>query len=89
MKQIHKYSDIFKEEYKKAIQFLKKGCKCGCSSQLPKEKFAQLRAQFHSLSKKEQDAFIMGQLFSMDEGETTTSSRFPKRARTNLRTFYR
>jgi len=89
MKQSHKYNTSFKEEYQKAIKFLKKGCDCGCSTTLPKEKFAQLRTQFQSLSKKEQDAFIMGQLLSMDEGETTTSSRFPKKTRTNLRTFYR
>jgi hypothetical protein len=31
----------------------------------------------------------MGQLLIMEEGETTTSSRFPKRERTNQRFFYR
>jgi hypothetical protein len=88
MKETHKYNNNF-TEYQKATQFLKVGCKCECSSKLPKEKFAQLRVQFQTLSKKEQDAIIMGQLMVMDEGEETTSSRFPKRERTNLRTFYR
>ncbi|CAG8842956.1 18221_t:CDS:2, partial [Racocetra persica] len=50
-------------------------CECGCSSQLPKEKFAQRRTDFQSLSKPEQDAYVMANLISMDEGEATTSSR--------------
>ena len=75
--------------YQKAIQFLEKGCKCGCSAQLPKEKFAQLRVQFQNLSKSSQDTFIMAQLLAMNEGNITTSSRFPKRERINTRTFYR
>jgi len=88
MKKTHEYNTNFKEEYKKALQFLKKGCKCGCSSNLPKEKFAKKRADFQTLPKKEQDALVMGQLSLMEEGEITTSSRFPKKERTNKRTFY-
>jgi hypothetical protein len=88
MKDTHKYSNNF-TEYQRAIQFLEKGCKCGCSEKVPKEKFAKIRSQFQALPKSSQDTFVMGQLFSMDEGETTTSSRFPKKERTNLRTFYR
>ena len=34
-------------EYQKAIDFLEKGCKCGCSSRIPKEQFAELRESFH------------------------------------------
>ena len=88
MKDTRKYNYNFKE-YKKAIQFLEKGCSCGCSTKLPKEKLAKLRTQFQNLSKPEQDSFLMAQLLALDEGETTTSSRFPKRERANQRTFYR
>ena len=89
MEKVHQYNTNFKKEYQKAIKFLKVGYKCGCSEKLPKEKFAKRRADFQSLSKFEQDAYVMANLDSMDEGETTTSSRFPKRERTNKRTFYR
>jgi hypothetical protein len=82
------YSNNF-SEHDKALQFLAKGCGCGCSSQIPKEKFAQLREQFQSLSKAEQDSFLMAQIINTDEGETTTSSRFPKRVRANHRISYR
>jgi len=88
MKDDSKYINNF-SEYEKALQFLEKGCECGCSAKLPKEKFAKRRADFQSLSKPEQDATLMGQLLIMEEGETTTSSRFPKRERTNQRFFYR
>jgi hypothetical protein len=88
MNQTHKYINNF-SEYDKAIQFLEKGCKCGCSAKLPKEKFARLREQFQNLSKPEQDAYVMANLISMDEGETTTSSRFPKKHRINCRVSYR
>ncbi|CAG8451856.1 7339_t:CDS:10 [Scutellospora calospora] len=67
-----KYINNF-SEYQKALQFLEDGCDCGCYSVLPKEKFAKLRADFQSLSKPEQDAFVMANLISMGEGETTTS----------------
>jgi hypothetical protein len=75
-------------EYKKALEFLKKGCKCGCSSKVPQDKFAQLRVQFQNLSLLEKDALVMGQLLNSSGGDTTTSSRFPKRERVNKRTFY-
>ena len=82
MKETHKYINNF-SEYQKALQFLEDGCDCGCYAVLPKEKFAKLRADFQSLSKPEQDAYVMANLISMGEGETTTSSRFPKIERTN------
>lgn len=87
MKETHKYINNF-SEYQKAIQFLEKICSCGCSTTLPKEKFAKLRVDFQSLSKYEQDVYVMANLISMDEGETTTSSRFPKKERTNYRVSY-
>ena len=46
-------------EYQKAIDFLKKGCKCGCSSRIPKENFAELRESFQALSKSEQHSGIL------------------------------
>src|SRR4051794_34862310 len=89
MKDSSKYINNFKEkEHKKALQFLKRGCKCGCSAKLPKEKFAKRRAEFQNLPKLGQDTYVMADLNSMEEGETTTSSRFPKRERTNQRIFY-
>jgi len=48
-------------EYEKAIDFLEKGCNCGCSSRIPKEPFAELRESFQALSKTEQDIFLMAQ----------------------------
>ena len=90
MNETHKYINNFSDsEYNKAIQFLEKGCKCGCSAMLPREKFAKQRASFKFLSKEIREIFLMAQLLLMDEGEITTSSRFPKRERTNKRTFYR
>lgn len=89
MKKTHEYNTNFKEEYKKALQFLKKGCKCGCSTKLSQKEYAERKVAFQNLSKKEQDSVLMGQLMAMDEGEETTSSRFPIRERTKLRTFYR
>ena len=88
MKKTHEYNNNF-SEYGKALQFLERGCSCGCFSQLPKERFAQLREQFQNLSKVEQDSFLMAQLINTNEGEITTSSRFPKRERTNYRVAYR
>jgi hypothetical protein len=88
MKKTHKYNNNF-SEYEKALQFLEKGCKCGCSKKVPPQKFAQLRSDFQNLSKVEQDVSVMTQLRFMEEGEITTSSRFPKRKRTNQRIFYR
>src|SRR5690242_7140701 len=45
-------------EYEKAIDFLEKRCKCGCSSKIPKEEFAELRESFQALSISEQDIFF-------------------------------
>jgi hypothetical protein len=87
MKSSSKYNNF--SEYQKAIQFLEKGCKCGCSAQVSSEKFAQLRENFQNLPKVAQDSYVMANLISMDEGEITTSSRFPKRERKNKRIFYR
>ena len=74
-------------EYKKAIDFLEKGCKCGCS-RIPKEEFAELRESFQALSKPEQDIFLMAQLKAMDGGSISTSRRLKKKTRSNKRTFY-
>ncbi len=46
-------------EYKKAINFLEKGCKCGCSSRIPKKEFAELRESFQAFSKVKQDIFLI------------------------------
>ena len=75
-------------EYQKAIQFLEKGCDCGCSSRIPKEQFAELRESFQALSKTEQDIFLMAQLKAMDGGSISTSRRLKKKTRSNKRTFY-
>ena len=74
-------------EYQKAIDFLKKGCNCGCSSRISKEEFVELRESFQALSKPEQDIFLMAQLKSMDGGSTSTSRRLKKKRRSNKRTF--
>src|SRR2546423_14193847 len=68
-------------EYEKAINFLKKGCDCGCSSRIPKEEFAALRESFQALSKSEQDIFLMAQLKAMDGGFINTSRRLKKKIR--------
>ena len=75
-------------EYEKAIEFLKGGCNCGCSSKVPKEAFAEMREAFQALSKSEQDIFLMAQLKAMNGGEITASRRLKKKTRTNKRTFY-
>ena len=49
-------------EYEQAINFLEKGCHCGCSAKILKERFAKLHETFQSLSKPEQDAFLMAQI---------------------------
>ena len=36
-------------EYEKAIEFLKVGCDCDCSSKVPKEAFAEMREAFKPL----------------------------------------
>ncbi|CAI2173329.1 18012_t:CDS:2 [Funneliformis geosporum] len=48
MKSNNEYSS---KEYQKAIDFLEKGCNCGCSSRILKEEFAALRESFQALSK--------------------------------------
>ena len=40
-------------EYEQAIDFLERGCGCGCSTKIPKESFADLREAFQALSKPE------------------------------------
>src|SRR5918911_2507781 len=75
-------------EYQKAIDFLEKGCNCGCSSGIPKEQFAELRESFQALSKSEQDIFLMAQLKAMDGGTVSASRRLKKKNRSNKRTFY-
>src|SRR6266542_7078202 len=75
-------------EYQKAIDFLEKGCDCGCSSRIPKEQFAELRESFQALTKSEQDIFLMAQLKTMDGGLTSTSRCLKKKTRSNKRTFY-
>ena len=77
-----------KTEYEKAIEFLKVGCGCGCSSKVPKEAFAEMREAFQALSKSEQDIFLMAQLKTMDGGAINTSQRLKNRARVNKRTIY-
>ena len=52
-------------EYDKAIRFLELGCNCGCSKEIPRERFAELREAFQALSRSEQDIFLMAQLKAM------------------------
>ena len=47
-------------EYDKAIRFLELGCNCGCSKEIPRERFAELREAFQALSRSEQDIFFNG-----------------------------
>jgi hypothetical protein len=75
-------------EYEQAIKFLEKGCHCGCSAKVPKESFSELREAFQSLSKPEQDAFLMAQMKAMDGGSQSTSRRLKKKVRSNKKTFY-
>src|SRR5205823_2514907 len=75
-------------KYEKAINFLEKGCKCGCSSRIPKEQFAELRESFQALSKPEQDIFLMAQLKAMDGGSISTSRCLKKKVRSSKRTYY-
>ena len=88
MKQSHKYNTNF-SEYKKALKFLKKGCECSCSKKVPSEEFAQLRSDFQTLPKPEQDSFVMAHLFIMRDRQTiSTSPRLKKKERTNQRFLY-
>ena len=86
MKSNSKYNGS--NEYQKAIDFLEKGCNCGCSSRISKEQFAELRESFQALSKPEQDIFLMAQPKAMDVGLTNTSRCLKKKIRSNKRTFY-
>ena len=75
-------------EYEQAINFLERGCHCGCSAKVPKESFAELREAFQALSKPEQDAFLMAQIKTMDGGSKSTSRHLKKKTRSNKKTFY-
>ena len=75
-------------EYKKAIEFLKVGCSCGCSSKVPKEVFAEMHEAFQALSKSEQDIFLMAQLKVMDGGSISASCCLKKKVHVNKRTLY-
>ena len=86
MKSNNKYNGS--NEYQKAIDFLEKGCDCGCSSRIPKEQFAELRESFQALSKVEQDIFLMAQLKVMDGGIISNSKRLKRKIRSNKRTLY-
>ena len=86
MKNNNKYNGS--NEYQKAIDFLEKGCDCGCSSRIPKEEFAELRESFQALSKSEQDVFLMAQIKAMDGGTISTSRRLKNKTRSNKRTLY-
>ena len=84
MKINNKYNGT--NEYQKAIDFLEKGCGCGCSSRIPKEQFAELRESFQALTKPEQDIFLMAQIKAMDGGSISTSRRLKKKTRSNKKT---
>jgi hypothetical protein len=75
-------------EFEKAMRFLELGCNCGCSKNILREKFVELRESFQALSRSEQDIFLMAQLKAMNGGEITASRRLKKKTRTNKRTFY-
>ena len=74
---------VMMTEYEKAIEFLKVGCGCSCSSKVPKEAFAEMREAFQALTKPEQDIFLMAQLRSMDGGPISTSRRLRNKTRVN------
>ena len=75
-------------EYEKALRFLETGCGSGCSANVPKEEFSELRESFQALTKPEQDIFLMAQLKSMDGGAVNISRRLKSKTRTNKRTIY-
>jgi hypothetical protein len=75
-------------QYEQAINFLERGCHCGCSTKVPKESFAELCEAFQSLSKPEQDAFLMAQIKAMNGGPVSTSRRLKKKIRSHKKTFY-
>src|SRR3954454_5771267 len=75
-------------EYEKAIEFLKIGCSCSCSSKVPMEAFAEMHEAFQALSKPEQDIFLMAQLKAMDGRSISASHCLKKKVCTNKRTLY-
>src|SRR6266540_1101140 len=75
-------------KYEKAINFLEKGCKCGCSSRIPKEEFAELRKSFQAFFKVKQNIFLIVQLKIMNGGSISTSRHLKKKTRSSKRTFY-
>ena len=75
-------------EYQQAINFLERGCHCGCSANVPMQGFAKTREAFQALSKPEQDAFLMAQIKAMDGGSTSTSRRLKRKIRSHKKTFY-
>ena len=75
-------------EYEKAIEFLKVGCGCSCSSKVPKEAFAKMQEAFQALSKPEQDIFLMVQLRAMDSRSISASCHLKKKACINKRMLY-
>src|SRR4051812_45849416 len=75
-------------EYEKAINFLKVGCSCSCSSKVPTEAFAKMCKAFKALSKSKQDIFLMAQLRSMDGEVINTSQHLKNKTHVNKRTVY-
>ena len=53
-------------EYEKGMRFLETGCNCGYSKKILREKFAELREAFQTLSGSERDIFLMAQLKAMN-----------------------
>ena len=43
---------VIMTEYEQAINFLENGCDCGCSANLPKEGFADLKKPFKLFPKQ-------------------------------------
>jgi len=84
---VSKYINNF-SEYNKALDFLKTGCECSCSSTVHPERFAKLRSEFQDLTKIEQDTFVMSNLIFFDAGSITQSPRLKYRERTNKRILF-
>ena len=47
-------------EYEKALHFLEVGCGCGCSTKMPKEKFAEIARRLSSANKIRTRHFLNG-----------------------------
>ena len=58
---IENYNYNSSTEYKMAIRFLKLGCNCDCTKKILRKKLAKLREAFQTLSRSEQDIFLMKQ----------------------------